>query len=541
MSGPKVVRIVTREEAIATCERDLQRLDKALARWENQASRLAQLSDAERAAAHARRASLHALLEQERWLDVQLQVKIESEFLKRDLAEREERAIRQAAETRQQHRRLQENASALLQALDAKPDAASAALRQTLQALADGALRDDAEALLAQGFAALASAPAEERLSEAQHELAQRLKTDETPITLEQWRARQQQDAPREQRLARIDRHIAELQLLQGEASAQAFLERLARAEAEQRPERRNLLLDSLDIRQYLTEDFDDSQDRASEETADADADADADEGSVDDHATEAPPEEAAGEEEEPADSVPDYSALTRLYLENERSPAYIGFDPDYHLYDPQNHAYAWANSGDATHLLQMQHGKGLVTVLTDAWIWQNRNIEQYDNAWLLWYLTQDNQVTLLYRAERDSLATLLARHFPEALAAALLLLLAGLWRAGLRQGPLQPVASRSRRQLEEHLRAGADFLLRQRGHVALLHGLQRDILRRARRRHPGFEQLGVAEQWQILGRMTRLPPSAISQAMRPYPAQRLSAADFTRQVAHLQSLRNAL
>ncbi|MHA5867761.1 hypothetical protein ACVSMD_35450, partial [Pseudomonas aeruginosa] len=81
----------------------------------------------------------------------------------------------------------------------------------------------------------------------AQRELAQRLKTDETPITLEQWRARQQQDAPREQRLARIDRHIAELQLLQGEASAaQAFLERLARAEAEQRPERRNLLLDSL-------------------------------------------------------------------------------------------------------------------------------------------------------------------------------------------------------------------------------------------------------------------------------------------------------
>ena len=65
-------------------------------------------------------------------------------------------------------------------------------------------------------------------------------------MSLEQWRARQQQDAPHEQRLARIDRHIAELQLLQGEASAQAFLERLARAEAEQRPERRNLLLDSL-------------------------------------------------------------------------------------------------------------------------------------------------------------------------------------------------------------------------------------------------------------------------------------------------------
>ena len=76
---------------------------------------------------------------------------------------------------------------------------------------------------------------------------------------------------------------------------------------------------------------------------------------------------------------------------------------------------------------------------------------------------------------------------------------------------------------------------------MALVQGLQRDVLRRARQRQPGFERLPIAEQWQLLGRMTRLPVSAISQAMRPYPAPRMSAAEFTRQVAHLQSLRNAL
>ena len=157
MSGPKVVRIVTREEAIATCERDLQRLDKALARWENQASRLAQLSDAERAAAHARRASLHALLEQERWLDVQLQVKIESES-QRDLAEREERAIRQAAETRQQHRRLQENASALLQAPTPGPMPPARHSGKPCIRWPTASSATTREALLAR-FAALASAP----------------------------------------------------------------------------------------------------------------------------------------------------------------------------------------------------------------------------------------------------------------------------------------------------------------------------------------------------------------------------------------------
>jgi hypothetical protein len=50
-----------------------------------------------------------------------------------------------------------------------------------------------------------------------------------------------------------------------------------------------------------------------------------------------------------------------------------------------------------------------------------------------------------------------------------------------------------------------------------------------------------VAEQWQVLGRLSRLPSNAISQAMRPLGQQPLSAADFTRQVAHLQRLRNAL
>lgn len=149
--------------------------------------------------------------------------------------------------------------------------------------------------------------------------------------------------------------------------------------------------------------------------------------------------------------------------------------------------------------------------------------------------------MTLFYHVEHDGLTTLLTRHLPEALVAALLLLFASLWRAGLRQGPSQSMASRSHQQLEKHLRAGVNFLLHQCGHVVLLRGLQHDILRRARCHHLSFEQLGVARQWQILGRMARLPPSIINQTICPHPTQHLSAAGFTRQVTHLQSLRNVL
>jgi len=232
---------------------------------------------------------------------------------------------------------------------------------------------------------------------------------------------------------------------------------------------------------------------------------------------------------------------LTRLYIENEDAPAYIGFDTAFHLDDPQDMAQAWANSATATHMLQLSHGQGIITVVTDADLWKTRAIGKYDNAWLLWYLTQDSEVTLVLNTDHANLFALLLRHFPLALLILGLLLALTLWHAAPRHGPMQPAPSRARRQLSEHLRASADFLLRHSGQQVLLRGLQQDILRRARQRHPGFEQLGVADQWQVLARLTRQSTSAVGQAMRPSPAKRLSSADFTRQVAHLQLLRNAL
>lgn len=292
-----------------------------------------------------------------------------------------------------------------------------------------------------------------------------------------------------------------------------------------------DLLLDHLGIQQYESEALDEDTNAAADESA-----------AAEDETSTAPTAEAepAVAADASSDDSP-YPQLTQLYLENEDAPAYFNFDTDFHLYDAEDRAHAWANSDAATHLLQLYHGDGLISVVSDSWIWQNGNIGEYDNAWLLWYMTQDSQVTLLYRADRDNLLSLLTEHFPQALVSLALLLAFALWHLGQRQGPMLQPVTRNRRQLQEHVRASADFLLRHNGQHNLLQGLQQDIQRRARHRHPGFERLPVAEQWQVLGRLTRQPSSLISQAMRPLPKQRLAAADFTRQVANLQTLRNAL
>ncbi len=280
-------------------------------------------------------------------------------------------------------------------------------------------------------------------------------------------------------------------------------------------------LLDKLNVQQYPVEKLDEEEaEQASDEAAD-----------------EQEPASEDGEEQQ-KDAYP---YLTKLYLENEQAPAYVDFDTDFHLFDANNLAHVWANSGEATHLLQIYHGDGLISIVSDAWVWQNENLGNYDNAWLLWYLSQDSAVTLVYNADRDNLLTLLQRHFAPALLVLGLLIVLVLWHVGQRRGPLLQPQPVSRRQLQEHLRAAADFLLRQGGQQRLLSNLQQDILRRARRRHPGFERLAVADQWQILGRLSRQPSTIISQAMRPLGEKRLSASDFTRQVAHLQTLRNAL
>ncbi|MFN3357311.1 MAG: DUF4350 domain-containing protein [Pseudomonas sp.] len=247
-------------------------------------------------------------------------------------------------------------------------------------------------------------------------------------------------------------------------------------------------------------------------------------------------------EPEEPAPTrkkkAPD---LTKLYVDNETAPAYFSFDTDFNLIDPKHLAQFSANSARSSHLMQLNLGQGRVTVITDSDLWKTPSIAEHDNAWLLWYLTRGTAATLVFNSDPDNLLTLLLRYYPQAVVALITLIALALWQAGMRQGPVRAPAPKARRQLQEHLKASADFLLRRSGQGTLLQALQRDIQRAARRRHPGFEHLDNAEQRRVLEHLTRQPSHVISQALDPLPEKRLSSADFSRQVACLQTLRNAL
>ncbi|HKR43137.1 MAG TPA: hypothetical protein VJU59_26230, partial [Paraburkholderia sp.] len=93
MSGPKVVRIVTREEILAICEGHLRRLDQTVAQWIAHGRKNGEINEEEIAATRARQQHLSDLLKQDAFMDLQKKVPDEIAYLKADALRREQLAI----------------------------------------------------------------------------------------------------------------------------------------------------------------------------------------------------------------------------------------------------------------------------------------------------------------------------------------------------------------------------------------------------------------------------------------------------------------
>jgi hypothetical protein len=245
MSGPKVVRIVTREEVIAICEGHLRQLEQAITQWIAQGTNCGEVTEQEIEATRARQRQLAELLKQDAFVELQKKVPDEMAYLKADALCREQLAIEKAAIARKRARQGRENAVTLISALEARGIQVPIELSSGLESVADGNDDRNADAVLARGFALLAP-PDSPGLTDAQRSLAAKLAGDEESQTFEAWKASHIASSPLDALLERVDSQIAEAQVLLGESHTATYLARLRTAEAETNDARRKLLLDSL-------------------------------------------------------------------------------------------------------------------------------------------------------------------------------------------------------------------------------------------------------------------------------------------------------
>lgn len=229
MSGPKVVRVVTREELLARSMAIAARLQEALSRWRAAAQEAAELSEDELAQTVARHEQIRSVLTAEKFAQFDQEANREIAFLASDLERRRELAANRRARRRQAQLNAGQNARTLMQALKEKRVAVDARLMQVLELASRGkAEMQDIESALAVGFGLLAPREKASSISQTQRDLAERLAAGGRNASLGQWKAAQaaKTSAVDDPRIGTVSRQLEVLRLLGADTAAVGALEK---------------------------------------------------------------------------------------------------------------------------------------------------------------------------------------------------------------------------------------------------------------------------------------------------------------------------
>jgi hypothetical protein len=244
MSGPKVVRIVTREEIIAICEGYLARLRVAVEEWIKIGRRNDTLTDAEVSATLARQEELRRMLAHDRFAELQKAVPDEIAFLRADQEARLVRAAAARAKARTVQRQTEDAAASVLSALERKGVQVTVELRGALEDAAAG--RSDGAAAISRAFALL-SDKNDTGVSDHQRHLANALKDTDGRQSFNEWLA-SQPTTSEDESFTRLNLRIAELAVILGETATAEFENRLHRLFSGEPSPHLSLLMDSLEM-----------------------------------------------------------------------------------------------------------------------------------------------------------------------------------------------------------------------------------------------------------------------------------------------------
>lgn len=247
MSGPKVVRIITREEILEICLGHIAQVEAALAEWERLGSRNKVIDDHDRARYANDVKRLKQLIEQNRFLDVQKRAPELLRSLRSDMSQRLEAMYSAEAAARRRQYSLRLSAKQLQKELQEARVALPNELRDGLAAATSNVPITD-EVLQKVVADALRMLP--ERAPDATEdhsELLQQLRVGDKSQTLDDWLKRSQPD-PISSAVETLDHYLAQLATCDDPEKLEQLTGRATSATSELDSSRRKMLIDSLCI-----------------------------------------------------------------------------------------------------------------------------------------------------------------------------------------------------------------------------------------------------------------------------------------------------
>jgi hypothetical protein len=167
--------------------------------------------------------------------------------------------------------------------------------------------------------------------------------------------------------------------------------------------------------------------------------------------------------------------------------------------------------------LLRVRRGAGAAWLCPSLACLDNVRIRDLDHPDFLCAvaaLRPAGHVWIILQLEPDSLWTWLRRRAWPALAALAALLLAGLWAATPRFGPLQADPGLGRRSLLEHLDACGRYLWRQDRGQTLVAAARAAFIRHLDQARPGWERLAPEALAERLAQRAGLPEAQVRRAL---------------------------
>lgn len=148
---------------------------------------------------------------------------------------------------------------------------------------------------------------------------------------------------------------------------------------------------------------------------------------------------------------------------------------------DTRYQPFSWSSSKNGVQLMQFSVAKGVVTILSNASIWNSFSIGRFDHAFLLWLLIdKDGSLAILHNTLGDSIWTLAKQYASEFLVALSVLLAFFIWYKAFRFGRIEQASSTAKRSLGEHFYTTANYLWHRQGVDALLTPLREKLLYRS-------------------------------------------------------------
>lgn len=226
-----------------------------------------------------------------------------------------------------------------------------------------------------------------------------------------------------------------------------------------------------------------------------------------------------------------------------------LEFTGGYWLTPGSSEAFRWKyTAAGQIRAIGFQRGKGLVTILSDATLFETENLRGHEHARFLHQVARlraDLNGPLATRAlivRGDTPPSLLGLLWDAAWPLILTLivwLIVWLYARTRRLGPVLPAPNLDRRRLGEHLEAAGRFLWRHRAQSSLIEPVREALLERVRRRRPDWAHLRQDAQVEALAEQAQVNPREIEDALYGPPPR--TPDRFTRAVTLLEILRRSL